>query len=98
MAKMYTDKKGYKRFSDSDKFVHRWMAEKKTGNKLKSWEVVHHKDEDKTNFRPNNLKVMSRGSHSRHHFQQYLFKKKMNETLTTIIVCIILFLLFILIT
>lgn len=65
--KVYTDKKGYKRFFDSGKLVHRWMAEKKIGGKIWKGRVVHHKDEDKGNFKPSNLQVMSRGSHSRYH-------------------------------
>ena len=53
----YLDKKGYKRFCNSNKLVHRWAAEKKLGRKLKKGEVVHHKDRNKTNNNPNNLHV-----------------------------------------
>jgi len=55
--KTYTDKKGYKRFSDTDKLVHRWVAEKKLKRKLKKDEVVHHKDRNKSNNNPWNLWV-----------------------------------------
>lgn len=64
---MYTDRKGYKRFSDSKKLVHRWAAEKKVDGKIYRGRVVHHKDGDKSNFNPSNLQIMSRSDHSRLH-------------------------------
>ncbi|MBL0073969.1 MAG: HNH endonuclease [Bacteroidetes bacterium] len=57
LSNTYTDKKGYKRFKDSNKPVHRSEAEKKLGRKLKPKEVVHHKDRDKTNNSFRNLHV-----------------------------------------
>lgn len=57
MAKTYIDENGYRRFSDSDKLVHRWASEKKLGRKLKSGEVVHHKDRNKQNNSLSNLWV-----------------------------------------
>ena len=68
MAKWYTDKKGYRRFSDSGKSVHRWSAEKKLGRSLRSGEVVHHKNRDKGDNRPSNLWVFgSQKKHTRAH-------------------------------
>jgi hypothetical protein len=55
--KTYSDKKGYRRFKDSNTSVHRWAAEKKLGRKLRSGEVVHHKDRNKQNNSPSNLHV-----------------------------------------
>jgi hypothetical protein len=60
----YIDNKGYQRFEDSDKLVHRWTMEKKLGRKLKKKEVVHHKDRDKENNHPSNLWVF--GSQKEH--------------------------------
>lgn len=57
MKKTYSDKKGYKRFSDSDIPVHRWAAERKLGRKLRAGEVVHHKDRNKINNAQSNLHV-----------------------------------------
>ena len=56
-GKTYVDENGYRRFTDSDMPVHRWVAEQKLGRKLKPWEVVHHKDRDKLNNDPDNLWV-----------------------------------------
>jgi len=42
MAKTYVDSNGYRRFSDSNCLVHRWVAQKKICRKLREGEVVHH--------------------------------------------------------
>ncbi len=56
-VKTYIDYKGYRRFSDSDILVHRYVAEKKLGRKLKGGEVVHHINRDKLDNRSSNLWV-----------------------------------------
>lgn len=61
MGKFYYDKKGYPRWRDSDLLVHRTVA--KAGDD----EVVHHKDENKKNFRKENLEIMDRSEHSSLH-------------------------------
>lgn len=61
MGKFYKDKKGYPRWKDSKKLVHRTVA------KPKGDQVTHHKDGNKGNFRKSNLKNMSRSEHSRLH-------------------------------
>ena len=58
------NKNGYPLTRKGD-FMHRKVAEKKIGRKLRDHEVVHHKDGDKTNFRKKNLSVMSRSFHSK---------------------------------
>jgi len=68
MARWYRDEKGYPRFSDSDKLVHRWKAEKKLGRELRPGEVVHHKDRNKSNYSGGNLWVFgSQKQHNRAH-------------------------------
>lgn len=57
MAKTYIDENGYRRFSDSNRLVHRWVAEKKLGRKLSQGEEVHHKNRDRSDNRSENLKV-----------------------------------------
>ncbi len=57
MASTYIDDNGYRRFSDSDKLVSRWVAEKKLGRELDDEEVVHHKNRDKGDNNPKNLWV-----------------------------------------
>lgn len=64
----YTDSKGYKRYKDSNKPVHRYMAEKRLGRKLRPGEVVHHIDRDKCNNSKSNLWVFkNRAEHDRIH-------------------------------
>lgn len=65
MGKFYYDKKKYPRWRDSGKLVHKTVAENIKGRPLKSWEVVHHREGDKGNFRKENLSVMSRSFHSK---------------------------------
>ena len=65
----YIDKKGYPRWKNSRLLVHRTVAAKKVGGKIFSGFVVHHIDGNKRNFRPSNLWSMSRGAHSRFHYQ-----------------------------
>lgn len=74
----YIDDNGYERFSDSDYPVHRWVAEKKIGRKLKKGEVIHHKDRDKKNNHPSNLHVFpNQSAHDRvHKYDVYRFGKK----------------------
>jgi hypothetical protein len=61
----YIDKKGYKRFIGSKIPIHRWVAQKKLGRKLKKGEVVHHKNRNKSDNRASNLHVFS--SQKAHH-------------------------------
>ena len=64
MTYTYTDKKGYKRFSDSGNSVHRWAAEKKVGGSLSTGSVVHHINRNKSDNRSSNLWVF--GSQKAH--------------------------------
>jgi hypothetical protein len=59
----YIDPKGYMRFTDSHTLVHRWMAEKKLGRRLRDGEVVHHIDRNKLNNYPENLYVCKNQYH-----------------------------------
>ncbi|MBM3328144.1 MAG: HNH endonuclease [Calditrichaeota bacterium] len=66
--KTYINSRGYRRFKDSGKPVHRWVAEKKLGRRLRKGEVVHHKDRNKSNNSPWNLWVFrSQKEHDRAH-------------------------------
>ena len=68
--KTYVDKNGYRRFKDSGKSVHRWVASKKVGGKIGKNRVVHHMDGNKQNNDPDNLWVMDRSDHSRLHAKE----------------------------
>ena len=68
--KTYIDEKGYRRFTDSNRSVHRWVVEKKIGRKLRQNEVVHHINGDKLDDRPENLEVFpNQRQHHRRHVQ-----------------------------
>ncbi|MFW9787753.1 MAG: HNH endonuclease [Candidatus Thorarchaeota archaeon] len=80
--KTYRDAKGYLRFIDSGKLVHRWSAERKLGRRLKPGEVVHHQNKIKTDNRYGNLHVFSsRKAHQAHHIKQAWIKAKRRRTL-----------------
>jgi len=67
IAKTFIGKKGYKRYSNSGKSVHRHVASKKIGGKIGKGRVVHHRDGNKLNNKRSNLQVMNRSSHSKLH-------------------------------
>ena len=58
-GKTFISAKGYRKFKDSGTLVHRWVEENKLGRKLKPSEVVHHRNGNKLDNSPNNLKVFS---------------------------------------
>ncbi len=65
---IYIDDNGYERFKDSNKLVHRWVAEKKLGRQLDPEEVVHHKNRNKLDNHPSNLWVFpNQEEHDRTH-------------------------------
>lgn len=67
-TKIYLDPKGYLRFKDSDILVHRYVASKHLGRRLRFDEVVHHRDGNKRNNRPDNLYVCTQTEHQAIHF------------------------------
>ena len=80
MQTFYIDAKGYPRWKNNKKLVHRDVAKKMVGGYIFPKMVVHHIDGNKLNFRKNNLWIMSRSSHSRFHaykrFKEKYFLKK----------------------
>jgi len=56
-GKTYKDDDGYLRYKDSDLLVHRVIAQKKLGRRLRSEEVVHHINRNKLDNRYKNLWV-----------------------------------------
>ena len=55
----YIDKNGYEHYRDSDKLVHKHVAEKMLGRKLRPGEVVHHKNRNKLDNCMSNLWVFN---------------------------------------
>ena len=47
--------------------IHRYLMEVKLGRKLKSTEIVHHKDFNKLNNNINNLEILTREEHNKIH-------------------------------
>lgn len=68
MTNTYLDSRGYYRFKGSKKLIHRSVAEALILKRpLKKGEVVHHKNGNRQDNRPENLQVMSKTDHDRHH-------------------------------
>lgn len=74
MGNTYRDANGYKRYRDSNKLVHRYVAERKLRRKLRPEEVVHHKNRNKLDNRMSNLWVFK--SQQNHHTTHKKDKKK----------------------
>jgi hypothetical protein len=65
---VYKDKRGYLRYSDSNKPKHKAVMERVFGHKLSKGSVIHHKNRDKTDNRPSNLWVFkNQAEHNRIH-------------------------------
>ncbi len=64
---------GYEYFIDpitkNKIYVHRYLMEQKLGRKLKLYEIVHHKDENKLNNIIQNLELTNRKDHASHHWK-----------------------------
>lgn len=58
---------------------YRKIAEQKIGRRLRSYEVVHHKNLDHNDNRPENLQVMRRGSHFQLHEHIKARRRRMEE-------------------
>lgn len=54
----------YKWVGDKNRLVHRVVMESILGRRLKKTEVVHHKNHDRLDNRPENLEVMDRSKHA----------------------------------
>jgi alpha-D-ribose 1-methylphosphonate 5-triphosphate diphosphatase PhnM len=64
----YIDENGYARYNDTNKLVHRHVAEKYiVGRKLLHGEDVHHKNRNKLDNRIENLQVINHDDHMLHH-------------------------------
>lgn len=55
---------------------HRWIMEQYLGRKLEKWEHVHHKNDDPSDNRIENLEVLSNSDHQR---KEYKFRKNLTS-------------------
>ena len=69
----------YTRGEFKGRLVHIVLMEKKIGRRLYSNEVVHHKNHIKTDNRLENLELMTRSEHARHHAKHNLHNRKRDE-------------------
>ncbi len=76
MNNIYNDEKGYPRWKDSKTLVHRTVASNMVGGYIFPGYVVHHIDGNKSNFRKNNLYIMSRSNHAKLHWRERKLGKK----------------------
>jgi len=68
MVRTYRDKRGYKRYKNSGKSVHRHVASQKLGRPLKKKERVHHINRNKSDNKRSNLWVFKdQKSHNKAH-------------------------------
>ena len=58
------------------KHAHRVVAEMVIRRELLPGEVVHHKNSDRTDNRPENIEVLTRAEHSRRHMKEYWARRR----------------------
>jgi len=78
LIEQYIDKNGYYRYYISDRLVHRAIAQHTLGKDIRG-KVVHHKNYNKLDNRPENLQVMTEEAHDALHDADYDFCEDENR-------------------
>lgn len=77
ISKRGSGKVGY--IKELGKHQHRRVVEKIIGRKLRSDEIIHHKDHNKHNNDPSNLQIVTRSEHARIHFSKTISSSEENH-------------------
>ncbi|MFC1972385.1 HNH endonuclease signature motif containing protein [Chloroflexota bacterium] len=79
IPRIYTDKNGYLRYSDSNYLVHRRVKEKELGRRLQKGEIIHHINGNKLDNRPENLELLSATEHYKKHVVPILEERRESQ-------------------
>lgn len=73
---LYIDREGYKRFRNSRRLFHRYVAKRMIGRDLEEGEVVHHRDGNKMNNKRSNLQICTRRQHWWIHHRNNRYRRR----------------------